>query len=131
MSNFRIENGEIRPLKPRNNLIEEEDEESVKSEREISDSSERRPSQPSKRSEKRSEKRRKMENGNGNNENNSNGLNTQHSLVGSSSKTMDKDELNHIIPPSKKFPQVSLLIRNSAFIEHLNSFAQLHHEGKC
>ena len=111
-SNCRIENGEIRPLKPRNNLIEEEDEESVKSEREISDSSERRPSQPSKRSEKRSEKRRKMENGN--NEN-SNGLNTQHSLVGSSSKTMDKDELNHIIPPSKKFPQVSLLIRYSTF----------------
>ena len=51
---------------------------------------------------------------NGNNEN-SNGLNTQHSLVGSSSKTMDKDELNHIIPPSKKFPQVSLLIRYSTF----------------
>ena len=97
----RIENGEIRPLKPRNNLIEEEDEESVKSEREISDSSERRPvPQPSKRSS--SEKRRKMENGN--NEN-SNGVNTQHSLVGST-KTMDKDELNHIIPPSKKFPQV-------------------------
>ena len=45
-----------------------------------------------------------MENG-AENSQNGNGLNTQHSLVGSS-KTMDKDELNHIIPPSKKFPQV-------------------------
>ena len=101
----RIENGEIRPLKPRNNLIEEEEEEeeSVKSEREFSDRSESRHK-------KSSEKfRGKMENGNENSASNGNGLNTQHSLVGSS-KTMDKDELNHIIPPSKKFPQVGQII---------------------
>lgn len=111
---IRIENGEIRPLRNETSPLNEEDEE-------IEDNRTSAENGAPRRSSSKHSRRKRSDNPNDKvmpPAQNSNGGNAiPAGCVGGPSITkMEKDaELNHIIPESKKFPQVSALKSSIGF----------------
>ena len=109
VSAVRLENGEIRPLREEVGVANIGDEEEDVEEEDLSEDNRSRPRKGGGTS-------RRQKNSRGS-ESNDRGISTFGSgippgQVGGPSKTMDKDELNHIIPESKKFPQVNYDIQD-------------------